>query len=101
MKLKVEICGYDVATTDEATKLITQQISQLKLKFSGPMPFPTKRRLYSLPISPFKHKDSQEQFDKRTHRRIIHIFDPSPNSLESLAKLQVPHTVGLKLRVLS
>jgi small subunit ribosomal protein S10 len=69
--LKITILGYDEGSVEEATKSIMQQINQPKKNYRGPIPFPTKRKLLSLLISPHKHKTAQEQFEKRTHIRKI------------------------------
>ena len=100
-KLRIIIFGFDIASTEEVTKIISQQISQLKLKSSGPWPLPTKRRLYCVPISPHKHKDAQEQFERKTHRRALEIFDPKPADLIHLNKLILPRTVGVKIKEIS
>ena len=100
-KLRIIIFGFDVASTEEVTKIISQQISQLKMKFKGPRPLPTKRRLYCVPISPHKHKDAQEQFERKTHRRAIDIFNPKPADLIHLNKLILPRTVGVKIKDIS
>lgn len=101
-KLKIIISGYDVATTEEATKIIAQQVSQLKKDFSGPIPrpvkLPTKRKLITTPISPHKHKTSQEQFEQRIHRRLIEIINPQPEDLAKLNKLSIPRTVLIKFK---
>src|SRR4051795_650554 len=97
-QLKIIIYGYDVRATEEATKLVAGQVSQLKMKFSGPIPFPTKRMVVTVPISPHKHKTSQEQFVRETHRRVINILDISPKDLESLKNLRIPNTAGIKLK---
>src|SRR3954447_25560758 len=97
-QLKIIIYGYDVRATEEATKLVAGQVSQLKMKFSGPIPLPTKKLVVTVPISPHKHKDAQEQFVRETHRRVINIFNISPHDLESLKSLRIPNTAGLKLK---
>jgi len=96
-QIKITVRGYDVATTEEATRMVSEKISQLKLKFSGPIPLPTKKKLRSVPISPHKHKDSQEQFVQEIHQRVIHIVDIPPAALESLEKLKVPNTAHLEV----
>ena len=97
-QLKIIIYGYDITTIEEATRLVTDHVAQLKLKFSGPIPLPTKKLLVTVPISPHKHKDAQEHFVRETHRRLIHILEISPTNLENLAKLKVPNTAGLRLK---
>jgi small subunit ribosomal protein S10 len=97
-QLKIIIYSYDVNTIEEATKLVAGQVSQLKMKFSGPIPLPTKKLVVTVPISPHKHKTSQEQFVRETHRRVINILDISPRDLESLKNLKIPNTAGIKLK---
>jgi small subunit ribosomal protein S10 len=99
-QIKITVYGYDVATTEEATRMVSEKISHLKLKFSGPIPFPTKRRFRSIPISPHKHKDSQEQFIQEIHQRVIRITDISPTDLETLEKLKVPNTAHLEVSLI-
>lgn len=97
-QLKITIYGYDVITTEEAAKLVTGQLRQLKLIFSGPTPLPTERKIITVPISPHKHKDSQEQFIQETHRRVLHIPNISPSNLKSLESLKVPNTASFRLK---
>ena len=97
-KLNIIIEGFEVPLVENTTAWILRKLLDAKLKFTGKVYLPTKREKVTVLRSPHKHKDSQEQFEKRIHHRIIHIFNPSPGDLESLSKLQVPHTVGLELR---
>ena len=97
-QLKIIIYSYDVNTIEEVTKLVAGQVSQLKMKFSGPIPLLTKKLVVTVPISPHKHKTSQEQFVRETHRRVINILDISPRDLESLKNLKIPNTAGIKLK---
>ncbi|CFW92904.1 30S ribosomal protein S10 [endosymbiont DhMRE of Dentiscutata heterogama] len=99
-QIKITVYGYDVETTEEATRLMTEKISQLKLNFSGPIPFPLKgkwKKIVTVLISPHKHKDAQEQFAKEIHRRIIYVSDISSSALEALEKVKIPNTAHLKL----
>lgn len=96
-QIKITVYGYDVATIEEAAKLVSDKISQLKLSFSI-VPLPTKRKMVTVPISPHKHKDSQETFVQKIHRRLIKIVGVTPNDLESLEKLKVPNTAHLEVK---
>jgi len=97
-QLKIIISSYDANTIEEATKLVYQQVSQSKTRFSGPIPLPTKRLVVTVPISPHKHKTAQEQFIRQIHRRMISIQDISPRELEYLKNLKIPNTAGIKLK---
>lgn len=99
-KLKISLRGYDVASLDEATRMFVEKISQLRLDFSLTLPS-TKRLIITVPISPHKHKDAQEQFERKTHRRAIHISEISQRDLEILSKLKIPNTVAFKLKSFS
>ncbi|CAG8455514.1 12956_t:CDS:2 [Ambispora gerdemannii] len=98
-QIKITVYGYDVATTEEATKIVGEKLSQLKLNFAGLVPLPTKRKVITVPISPHKHKSSQEQFVQLIHQRVIYIESVSSTDLESLEKLKVPSTAHLKVLV--
>src|SRR3954469_24373623 len=95
--LIIKLYAYEVASLEEATLMFVKSISQIGLEFSLTMPS-TKRKVITVPISPHKHKDAQEQFIRETHRRVINIFNISPHDLESLKSLRIPNTAGLKLK---
>jgi small subunit ribosomal protein S10 len=100
-QLKIKIYGYNVVATEEAAKLVAEQLRQLKLVFNGPEPLslPTKKRKVSLIISPHKHKDSQEQFQHTTHKRVFFIYSSiSPGILKSLENLNVPNTAHFEVK---
>jgi small subunit ribosomal protein S10 len=96
-QIKITVYGYDVATIEEAAKLVSEKVSQLKLKFTL-NPLPTERKMVTVLISPHKHKSSQETFVQQIHRRLIKVFGVSPSDLEALEKLKVPNTAHLKAK---
>ncbi|WNE40843.1 MAG: 30S ribosomal protein S10 [Mycoplasmataceae bacterium] len=96
-QINITVCGYDVATIDEASKMVSDKVSQLKLKFKI-VPLPTKTKRATVLISPHKHKDSQETFVQRIHRRLIKVISVSPSDLEALEKLKVPNTAHLQVK---
>jgi small subunit ribosomal protein S10 len=100
-KLRITISAYDVKVIEEAIRIIVQQMIQLKKDFSGPIPLPTKRTVITVPISPHKHKDAQEQFERRIHRRLLEIVGASSEDLIKLSKLIIPRTVQLKIKEIS
>ena len=97
-QIKITVRGYNVVATEEATRMVSEKLSQLKLNFSGLVPLPTKKKVVTVPISPHKHKSSQEQFVQEIHQRVIYIKNISPADLESLEKLKVPSTAHLKVK---
>ncbi len=66
---------------------------------SGPIPLPTERNLYTVIRSPHKDKDSREQFEMRTHKRLIDILDPSPSTVDSLMRLDLPAGVDIEIKL--
>jgi len=99
-QLKITISGYDVFTTEEATRLVVERILKFGLTFNKlkpvPIRFPTEKEVVTVLKSPHKHKDSQEQFERRTHRRKIFISNVSQVDLKKLEKeLRIPNTVHL------
>ena len=97
--LKIEIAGYDVGTIEEAVKLVRDKLVQLKLTFSGPIPFPSNRLVVTVPTSPNGHKDAQEKYTRITHWRKIFVTIPtdfSPLAFKSLLNLEAPGKVNLR-----
>ena len=65
---------------------------------SGPVPLPTEKNVYAVIKSPFKDKDSQEHFEIRTHKRLIDIFEPTPQTVDALMKLDLPAGVDVEIK---
>jgi small subunit ribosomal protein S10 len=95
-QIKITVRGYNVVATEEATRMVSEKLSQLKLSFSL-NPLPTIKKTATTLISPHKHKKAQEKFEQRTHKRVIFVSGISPTALESLEKLKVPSTAYLKV----
>ncbi len=68
-------------------------------EISGPIPLPTERKLFTVIRSPHKHKDSREQFEMRTHKRLIDIVNPTPKTVDSLMKLDLPSGVDIEIKL--
>src|SRR5687767_681944 len=99
-QLKITVYGYNVFTTEEATKLVIEQLSKQGVVFSKlrPIRFPTEVERRTVLISPHKHKRAQESFERKTHRRKIFIYNVSQIDLKKLEKeLKVPNTAHLEL----
>jgi len=91
-QVKVTIYGYDVMAVEEATKLVSEKLLQLKLTFGNPIRPKTKIRKVTTLISPHKHKSAQEKFEQRTHKRVIFISGTSPFDLKSLEEKMKPYS---------
>jgi len=98
-KIRVKIKAYDHALLDQAANRIIDAASKGGCKVVGPIPLPTKKEIITVLRSPFKHKDSREQFEVRTHQRIIDIYSPSAKSVETLMKMELPAGVDINIKL--
>ena len=83
-KIRIRLKAYDHQALETAAKEIVETATRTGATVSGPVPLPTDRNIYAVIKSPFKDKDSQEHFEIRTHKRLIDIFDPTPQTVDAL-----------------
>ena len=98
-KIRIRLKGYDHEIVDKSTKLIVETAAKTGARISGPIPLPTERNLYTVIRSPHVNKDSREQFEMRTHKRLIDILDPPPNTVDSLMRLDLPAGVDIEIKL--
>ncbi len=98
-KIRIRLKGYDHEIVDKSTKLIVETAAKTGARISGPIPLPTERNLYTVLRSPQVNKDSREQFEMRTHKRLIDILDPTPNTVDSLMRLDLPAGVDIEIKL--
>lgn len=98
-KLRIKLKAYDHALLDEACERIKATAQKIGAVVVGPIPLPTDREVITVIRSPHKHKDSREQFESRTHKRMIDIIKPSAKAVESLMKIEVPAGVDIKIKL--
>jgi small subunit ribosomal protein S10 len=98
-KIRIRLKGYDHEIVDQSTKLIVDTALKTGAQVSGPVPLPTERNLYCVIRSPHKDKDSREQFEMRTHKRLIDILEPTPNTVDSLGRLDLPAGVDIEIKL--
>ena len=91
-KIRIRLKGYDHEIVDQSTKLIVDKVP-------GPIPLPTERNLYCVVKGPHVDKDSREQFEMRTHKRLIDILEPTPNTVDSLMRLDLPAGVDIEIKL--
>ena len=87
-KIRIRLKGFDHEVVDQSAKLIVDTAQKTGAKVSGPIPLPTERNLYTVIRSPHKDKDSREQFEMRTHKRLIDILEPGVGSETSSRALR-------------
>ena len=98
-KIRIRLKGYDHEVVDQSAKLIVDTAQKTGALVSGPIPLPTERNLYTVIRSPHKDKDSREQFEMRTHKRLIDILDPSSSTVDSLMRMDLPAGVDIEIKL--
>ena len=98
-KIRIRLKGYDHEVVDQSAKLIVDTAQKNGARVSGPIPLPTERNLYTVIRSPHKDKDSRDQFEKRTHKRLIDILDPNSTTVDSLMRLDLPAGVDIEIKL--
>ena len=96
-KIRIRLKAYDHVVLDQsAEKIVDTAIFSAKV--SGPIPLPTQKEIVTILRSPHKHKDSREQFEMRTHKRVIDILYPTQKTMDSLMKLELPAGVDIEIK---
>ena len=98
-KIRIRLKGYDHEVVDQSAKLIVDTAQKTCSRVSGPIPLPTERNLYCVIRSPHKDKDSRDEFEMRTHKRLIDILDPSSSTVDSLMRLDLPAGVDIEIKL--
>lgn len=98
-KIRIRLKGYDHEIVDQSTRLIVDTAQKTGAKVSGPIPLPTERNLYCVIRGPHVNKDSREQFEMRTHKRLIDILRPSNKTVEAMMGLELPAGVEIEIKL--
>ena len=99
-KLRIGLKAYEPRLLDESCSQIIEVMKKNKTSVVGPIPLPTKRRVYCVLRSPHVNKDSREHFEIRTHKRIIDIYSPSDQTMENLRNLDLAAGIDVEIRSL-
>ena len=97
-KIRVKLKGYDSLVVDKSARSIIETAISTGAKVAGPIPMPTRRRKIAVDRSPFIYKSSMEHFEINTHKRIIDIIDPTPKTIDSLQRLEMPAGVDIGIQ---
>ncbi|MCX7774785.1 MAG: 30S ribosomal protein S10 [Rectinemataceae bacterium] len=97
-RIRVRLRGFDVRLVDESARSIVKTVQQAGAKVSGPVPLPTRINKFTVLRSPHVHKKSREQFEMRTHKRLIDILDPTPDVMDALMKLELPAGIDVEIK---
>ena len=98
-KIRIKLRSYDHALIDKSAEKIIKTVKSTGAIVSGPIPLPTKRTLYTVLRSPNVDKKSREQFEMRSHKRLIDILNSSNKTVDSLMKLELPAGVDVEIKV--
>ena len=98
-KIRIKLKGYDHKLIDQAAEQIVQAVEQTGAIVSGPVPLPTHIQKFSVIRSPFIDKNSQEQFEIRTHKRLIDIVETTSKTIDSLTGLNLPSGVEIDIKL--
>ena len=95
-KIRIKLMSYDVEMLDSAAAKIVETMQKSGAKISGPIPLPTEKEIVTILRSPHKYKDSREQFEIRTHKRLIDVYSTNAKILESI---HLPAGVDVKIKL--
>ena len=98
-KIRIKLKAYDHNLVDQSAERIIDVVRKTGTKVSGPIPLPTDREVVTILRSPHKYKDSREQFELKTHKRLIDIYSPSAKTVDSLMKLDLPAGVDINIKL--
>ncbi len=99
-KLRISLKAYDHKLIDQSATQIIETAKKTGSKVVGPVPLPTKKEVVTILRAVHKYKDSREQFERRTHKRLIDILMPTAKTMDSLSRLELPAGVDITLKMI-
>ena len=98
-KIRIRLKAYDHVVLDQSAEKIVETAKKTGAKVSGPIPLPTQKEVVTILRSPHKYKDSREQFEMRTHKRLIDIVAPTQKTVDALSRLEMPAGVYIDIKM--
>ena len=98
-RIRIRLKAYDHRVLDRSAQQIVEAAERTGAAVAGPVPLPTRTRKYTVLRSPFIDKDSRDQFETRTHKRLIDIFEPTSRTVDTLMRLQLPSGVDIEIKL--
>ena len=99
VKIRIRLKGYDHNLVDQASEKIVETAKATGAQVSGPIPLPTEKEVVTILRAVHKYKDSREQFERRTHKRLIDITNSTPKTVEALMGLELPAGVEIEIKL--
>lgn len=97
--IRIRLKAYDHQLVDKAAETIVETVKRTDAKVSGPIPLPTETEIVTILRAVHKYKDSREQFERRTHKRLIDIMNPNGKTVEALQSVEVPAGVQIEIKL--
>lgn len=98
-KIRIRLKAYDHRVIDQSAEKIVETAKRSGAQVSGPIPLPTEKSVYTVIRAVHKYKDSREQFEQRTHKRLIDILNPTPKTVDALMGLNLPSGVDIEIKL--
>ena len=98
-RIRIRLKAFDHRLIDQSTAEIVETAKRTGAQVRGPIPLPTRKERFTVLISPHVNKDSREQFERRTHKRLIDILDPTSGTVDSLMRLDLPAGVDIDIKL--
>lgn len=98
-RIRIRLKAFDHRLLDASAEKIVDTAKRTGAVVSGPIPLPTERNIYTVLRSVHIHKDSREQFEMRTHKRLIDILEPTPKTVDALMRLDLPAAVDIEIKL--
>ena len=98
-KIRIRLKAYDHEVIDQSAKKIVETDRRTQADLRGPVPLPTEKHRYTVIRVPFKDKDSREHFEMRIHKRLLDILNPSPKTVDSLQRLDLPAGIDIEIKI--
>lgn len=98
-KIRIRLKAFDHKILDQSAEKIVETAKRTGAQVSGPIPLPTEKAIYTVLRSPHVNKDSREQFEMRTHKRLIDILEPTSKTVDALMRLDLPAGVDIEIKL--
>lgn len=98
-KIRIRLKAYDHVVLDQSAERIVDTAKRTGAEISGPIPLPTEKNIITILRAPHKYKDSREQFEIRTHKRLIDILNPTSKTVDALMRLDLPAGVDIEIKL--
>jgi small subunit ribosomal protein S10 len=99
-KIRIKLQSYDHNLVDKSTEKIVKTVRVTGAALVGPIPLPTEKQIYTVLRSPHVNKKAREQFQLRTHKRLIEIYSPNAKTVDALSKLELPSGVDIQVKLM-